>query len=382
MRIAYPMRADATDKPGGDVLQVLRYIVEGKRTGKNGAPRFEGVLLDDLNAEMSDFDLVHLTNIDRPVDTYRSFLRARAVGKPIVLSPIHHSYEEIEHFERRGRGGIVGRVFGPMGFRRLEYLRSLLRSFCYPQLAWPTIAMMSSGMLKAQSTVLAGVDRILVLTQKEKWDVLRNFGEIPESRFVCIRNGFEGGANGCELSGERDIDVCMVGRIEARKNQLAVLKVLRQLGIRGAFIGGENKNHHAYCKRFHEMLDGSGCEYLGAISHEETLQIMRRSRVHVSASWFEVLSLVDLEAYWAGCGVVSSRCGGTRELLGDEAVYINPGSEESIRDGIQKALDRASANLPQLADRKGAFAAQDTWDDVGEQLANLYRAVIANHDSE
>jgi glycosyltransferase involved in cell wall biosynthesis len=380
MRIAYPMRVDATDKPGGDVLQVRRYIAEGKRAGKDGTPRFEGVLLNDLNSDLSAFDLVHLTNIDRPVDTYRSFLHARAAGKPIVLSSIHHSYEEIEHFEREGRKGMVGRVFGSRGFIRLEYLRSLLRSFCYPQLAWPTIAMMPSGMLKAQSTMLAGVDRILVLTQKEKRDVMRDFGEIPESKFVCIRNGFEGGsADGCELSGERDIDVCMVGRIEARKNQLTVLNVLQQLGIRGAFIGGENKNHHAYCNRFHKMLAASGCEYMGAISHEETLRIMRRSRVHVSASWFEVLSLVDLEAYWAGCGVVSSRCGGTGELLEDEAVYIDPGSEESIRDGIRKALDRPSAVL---ADRREVIAAQDTWNDVGERLTNLYREVITNHDSE
>jgi glycosyltransferase involved in cell wall biosynthesis len=373
MRIAYPMRVDAADKSGGDVLQVMRYIEEGKRLCVGGEPLYEGVMITDLRCGFAGFDLVHLTNIDRPVDTYCSFLRAREADKPVFLSPIHHSYEEIERFEREGRGGVVGSVSGSMGFRRLEYLRSLHRSFQYPQLARPTMDMMRCGMRNAQQTVLAGVDRILVLTEKEKLDLKRNFGEIPDGKFARLRNGIE---SNCMAATQRDIDVCMVGRIEARKNQIAVLKVMQRMGLRAVFVGSENQNHKVYCKRFREMLVDSGSEYRGAISHEETLGVMRRARLHISASWYEVLSLVDLEAYSAGCGVVSSKCGGTREILGDEAEYVDPGSEASIGEGIRKMFERTSSVEHGSTRRSNGIAGNETWEDVGASLGNLYRASI------
>jgi glycosyltransferase involved in cell wall biosynthesis len=370
------MRVDAVAKSGGDVLQVMRYIEEGKRLCEGGEPLYEGVIITDLRGDFAGFDLVHLTNIDRPVDTYSSYLRARDADKPVFLSPIHHSYEEIERFERKGRGGVVGLVSGSMGFRRLEYLRSMFRSLQYPQLARPTVDMMWSGMRNAQQTVLAGVDRILVLTEKEKLDVKRNFGEIPDEKFACLRNGIESKSDDCMAATQRDIDICMVGRIEARKNQISVLKVLQRMGLRAVFVGGENQNHRDYCRRFREMLADSGSEYRGAILHEETLRLMRRARLHISASWYEVLSLVDLEAYWAGCGVVSSKCGGTREILGDEAEYVDPGSEASIGEGIRNMLEWTSSGEHGPTRRSNGIDGNETWEDIGARLGNLYRASV------
>ena len=377
MRIAYPMRVDATDKPGGDVIQVRHYIAEGRRAGKHGAAQFEGVLLDDLRADLSGFDLVHLTNIDRPVDTWTSFLLARAAGKPIVLSTIHHSYEEIERFERHGRGGLVGGFSGRLGFRRLEFLRSALRSVRYPALAWPTASMMRGGMLAAQRSLLAGADRILVLTEKEKQDLVRDFGSIAEEKVRCVRNGIAISPDALDGNTPREIDVCMVGRIEPRKNQIAVLCALERLGVSGVFIGGENPNHRGYCRQFQEMLAGSGSRWLGAIPHEETLRYLRSARVHVSASWFEVASLVDLEACAAGCGIVSSRCGGTAEVLGERAEYVDPGSEASILEGICKMLERAARGVHQGAGDGAALNAGKTWSQIGDQLAEVYGECIA-----
>ena len=379
MRIAYPMRVNALDTSGGDVLQVQRFIVEGKKPGADGLPRFEGSILSGLAADFSSFDLVHLTNIDRPVDTYQSFLAAKAANKPIVLSPIHHSYEEIERYERMGRDGLLRSISGVSGFRQLEYLRSIVRSLAYPELAFPTVRMMLHGMRESQREVLTGSDRILVLADKEREDIFRDFGEIPEEKFVQHRNGFEPSAGGVESKCVRDIDVCMVGRIEARKNQVAVLRVLNRMGITGVFVGGENPKHRRYCQRFRDMIAESKSRHIGQLSHVETLGVMRRARLHISASWFEVSSMVDLEAYSAGCGVVSSKCGGTRELLGDAAEYVDPGSEESIQNAIERMLDRVTleeceglrpgAKVPVLA----------TWSEVGVELAKLYRNAVDAH---
>jgi glycosyltransferase involved in cell wall biosynthesis len=376
MRVAYPMRVDAIDKPGGDLFQILNYIEAGKKPGKDGRPQFDGTVITKMQADLSAFDLVHLTNIDRPVDTYNSFLSAKATGKPVYVSPIHHFYADIERFERSGRGGIAGLVSRYCSFATLEYMRSLVRSIRYPGLLLPTASMMRRGMRQCQRLVLTGADRILVLTEKEKDDIVKDFGEISRSKFLCLRNGFENAHKEPGIGTVRDIDVCMVGRIEARKNQVTVLKVLRRLGVSGVFVGAENRNHKSYCREFERLLRGSGCRYLGSVSHEETLRIMKRSKVHISASWFEVSSLVDLEAHCAGCGVVSSNYGGTGEILRDWAEYVFPDSEKSIENGIVKMLERASGGSPSFISEGRDEPLLETWDEIGSRLAHLYRDCV------
>jgi glycosyltransferase involved in cell wall biosynthesis len=370
------MRVDAFDKPGGDLLQVQRYIEEGKKHDADGRPRFEGKILTRLDEDFSDFDLVHLTNIDRPVDTYQSFLAASAQNKPIFLSPIHHSYKEIERFERKGRHGLARVISAVSDFRRLEYMRSFVRSRAYPELAPHAMRMMMRGMRESQRAVLLRADRILVLAEKEKEDILRDFGGIPEEKFICLRNGSEFSAGRAEIPSVRDIDVCMVGRIEARKNQIAVLRVLNRMAISGVFVGSENPRHQRYCRRFRDMIANSKSRYVGPLSHSETLGVMRRARLHISASWFEVSSMVDLEAFAAGCGVVSSLCGGTQEILGNRAEYVMPDSEDSIEAAVVKMLERVSTGESGCLSRSGDKPVGETWEELGQRLAHLYRQCI------
>jgi glycosyltransferase involved in cell wall biosynthesis len=372
MRIAYPMRVDAFDKPGGDLLQVLKYIEAGKISGPDGRPRFEGIVITDLQANLSSFDLIHLTNIDRPVDTYPAFLAAKSAQKPVFLSPIHHSYREIEHYEREGRGGLIGQISGLLGFTVLEYLRTSVRAGNYSKLVSPMTRMMRMGMRSAQQTILRGADRILLLTQKERSDIALDFGEIPDDKISYLRNGLDDTRNEDQNMPYRDIDVCMVGRIEARKNQIAVLKALNRFGVSGVFVGAANQNHRSYCRKFKDMIADSQSIHMGSISHQETLQIMRRSRVHISASWFEVLSLVDLEAYCSGCGVVASNSGGTREMLGDRAVYVFPDSEKSIADGILTMLQRAPRGSSTEVTSVTEKPIGENWSEIGERLTRLY----------
>jgi glycosyltransferase involved in cell wall biosynthesis len=142
--------------------------------------------------------------------------------------------------------------------------------------------------------------------------------------------------------------------------------------VAGVFIGHENPNHQAYCKKFKKMIAASRSRYTGGVTHEEKIAIVRRSKVHVSASWFEVASGVDLEAYCAGCSVVSSRCGGTDEILGESARYVDPGSPQEIDRAIASALAEKAAAHKEDA----PMPLLETWQDVGLKLAALYQQVL------
>jgi glycosyltransferase involved in cell wall biosynthesis len=372
MKIAYPMRIDAFDKPGGDLNQIQAYIKGGQRAAGTAGASFAGEIIVDLTADLSRFDIVHLTNIDRPVEAFAYYLSARRAGKPIVLSSLHHSYREIERYEKEGRGGKIGLLSGRFDFRRLELLRNFIRSGIYPQMGQPTWNVLRYGVRNAQRSILDGVDRILVLTDKERVDIVQDFGGVA-NHFACVRNGYE--KNDHEISDEteahRDLDVCVVGRIEARKNQIKILEVLEKLKLSGIFIGRENSNHRGYCRAFKSRIATSASQYLPGLSHAETLQYMRRSRIHVSASWFEVASLVDLEAYGAGCAVVSSRCGGTHELLGQRAEYVDPGNSHDIERGIIESVRKIGRGRVRYSDSRQLDF--DSWDAIARQLSGIYQ---------
>jgi len=368
------MRVDAFDKLGGDVLQIQKYISEGREA----SPPFSGDVIVNLNADLSSFDIIHLTNIDRPAELYHYFGCARAVGKLIVVSPIHHSYAEIERFEREARAGAVGLVSGLFSFSVLEALRCIVRSSMYPKLLRPLLRLIVRGTRKAQRAVLAGSDAILVLTQKEREDISRDIGPLDPGKVMCLRNGFDVSPASTESarSEVRDLDVCVIGRIEARKNQKAILSALDNLGRSGVFVGKENPNHLAYCAEFKKMIAESRSEYLGGLSHLEAVAIMRRAKVHVSASWFEVSSLVDMEAFRAGCRIVSSANGGTGELLGARARYVDPGSREELETAIAAALRDCDA--PAVAGPPDPEPVLEGWASVAGKLARLYQDLLAD----
>lgn len=368
MKVAYPMRVDALDKPGGDLVQVQKYIAGAAAI----STAFSGTILVDLNADFSSFDIVHLTNLDRPAELYHYFIRAREQRKPIVLSTIHHSYSEIERFEREARQGMVRIVSGHLSFQTLELMRCMVRSVKYPHLLACLAKLIPVGTKEAQKSVLDGAHCILVLTEKERTDIDYDVGPVKRDKTVCIRNGIEADVLGRSdvTSEERDIDVCVVGRIEARKNQLAILDAVNTTGRSAVFVGKENPNHPRYCAQFKKEIAESTSTHAGSFSHPETLALMRRAKVHVSASWFEVSSLVDIEAYAAGCRVISSVSGGTKELLGDKARYVDPGSPAELVTAISQAL------LEQQADVKRPDVFCDTWSSVTRKLAAVYQNVL------
>jgi glycosyltransferase involved in cell wall biosynthesis len=367
MHIAFPMRVDAIDKPGGDLVQVRQYLEAGAKIPQSDPRHFTGEILTDLNAGFSRFDLVHLTNIDRPIDTWVSFKRAKESRRPLVLSTIHHSYKEIERFERNARGGAAGMISGLLSFQMLELLRSLVRSRKYGSLRLPTLQAMLRGVRTAQAEILLGVDRVLVLTRREERSLAADIVSIPTDRIEHLPNGLDETSEESQREALRDIPVCVVGRIEARKNQLAILESLERLGVAGVFIGRESPNHAGYCEQFKRLIATSRSSFVGPKSHTETLGFLRRSNVHVSASWFEVASLVDIEAYLAGCKVVSSECGGTQELLGDDAEYVDPESAEGLDFSIKRALERSNGDA-----RECPVLIAPSWQAVGERLGGLY----------
>ena len=337
MKVIFPMRIDAFTKPGGDTILVKEFT---KHLGSLGAITH---ITDQLNYDFSDYDIVHLTNIDRPLETFHYFTLAKNANKKIVISAIHHSYVDIARYECEGRSGLLALVLKMLkSFNAREHFKNVIRALKKPELFLPAWRLFRVGMQNAQKIILSESERVFLQAIKEGADIKRDIVDDLDNLRI-IYNGVSLPRlllNTTSVAGhkKRDIDVLVVARIESRKNQLKILEAVEKLGIKAVFLGGENPFHKSYAKYFRSKLIGTKSEHMAAISHEMLPSLYERARVHVSASWFEVSSLVDLEAFAYGCAIVSSECGCTKELLADKAYYVDPADTNDIAEKITWAL--------------------------------------------
>ena len=78
--------------------------------------------------------------------------------------------------------------------------------------------------------------------------------------------------------------------------------------------------------------------YLGSITREEKIRILREYEIYVQPSHFEGFGLATLEAMGCGACVVVCDVGAVREVVGDCGVYVPPNSAEDLAHALKKVL--------------------------------------------
>lgn len=334
-KIAFLMRYDYQEKGGGDVVQVTSYIPYLESQG------YQCELIKDLNLQnVNKFDIFILVNIDRPVETLHNYemIKKNSSNKKIFLIPIHHPIDAINKFEKKERGAFFKLLcrFFPDFYSR-EKVKNFVRGIRYPKIMFLAIQHVFISYRLAIKNLLQSVDGVIYISNGERKFVEKDFDCAPKNYCIAF-NAVE-----MDVSDEtlplKEIDVVVVGRIEPRKNQLNVVKVLSSMGVNAVFIGPENPNSKDYCEKFlNAVSSASNIQYLGAVEHSKVPSYLKKSRILLNASYFEVNPLVDLEAALVGCGVVTTKYSYSRESL-PNVIEIDPWSNDSIREGVKNALD-------------------------------------------
>jgi len=334
-KIAFLMRYDYLEKGGGDVIQIKNYIPHLELHG------YQCELLDDLNLyNVYDFDIFILVNIDRPVETinYFRFLKKNSPNKKVFLIPIHHPIDAINKFEKEKKG-VLFRFFSIVlpDFYSREKFKNFVRVFRYPKmipLAFQHVFINYRSVIKK---LILSVDGIVFISDGERKSIEKDFRCAPQS--FCISYNAVEMDFPVESLTPKVTDIIIVGRIEPRKNQLNVAKILASMDITAIFIGPKNNNNNYYFDAFTNIINtSSNIDYLGPMEHSKVLEYLKRSRILLNASYFEVNPLVDLEAALVGCGVVTTKYSYSIESL-PNVIEIDPWLDDSIIDGLNKALE-------------------------------------------
>jgi glycosyltransferase involved in cell wall biosynthesis len=164
--------------------------------------------------------------------------------------------------------------------------------------------------------------------------------------------------------------VICVARIEGIKNQLNLVKALRNTSFRLFLIGGFSPNQEKYYKQC-KRLATSNISFIQHVPQPDLINFYKKAKVHILPSWFETTGLSSLEAAVLKCNVVITDKGDAKEYLNKYAFYCDPALPQSIFEAVD-AASKAQVN-PDLAEMvKGNY----TWEKAAEETYEVYKEVL------
>lgn len=220
------------------------------------------------------------------------------------------------------------------------------------------------------------VDVLLPNSQAEADQLVRYFG-VARNKIRVVPNGARPSFGHAApepfatLAGGSGFILC-AGRIEPRKNQLALIQALRgherPLVILGDVVPGQESYAEA-CRR----AAADNVRFLPALAHDDSLLASAYAACGclVVPSWFETPGLVALEAAMSGTPLVLTDRGATREYFGEQALYVSPGDRQGMRRMIERAL--AAGRNPLLADQARQ---RYTWRATAEATYEAYASLL------
>jgi len=211
---------------------------------------------------------------------------------------------------------------------------------------------------------------VVVQAPSELDQLERNFGAEVRGKAAWVPNGVSY-ENGPQTSGTRDIDVLVAGRIEERKNQLGIARALAGTPWKVTFVGANNPRNAAYTEKFHRLVgEYENLQHVPHVSLDELRQMYVRSKVFLSASFFEVVSLAELEAVAYGCQLISATSGYLSDYLGDLATYADPTTEpDALRSHVESAV-RKGINLDGMTHVRNEYS----WAKSHRRLLQAYQS--------
>lgn len=298
--------------------------------------------------QAADGDTVAFFNIQRWPDWREAFDRCAAARRLIV--PLYHP---VGRYHREGRRGVARAaaavVPDPLRFAALRWGKA--------------------GLREGAVRLLESADRVLLAHPREA-ELLRDDFGVELARTAVLPAAVPAALEAAEVARPFPGDfVLCSGRIEPLKNPIGVLDAARELGLDLAFAGTLPGFRHAgYVRRFLTSLGPA--VHLGELPPAALRALMGQARVHVLASWTELMGRVSLEAALAGCAVVAPEAGFLPDWLGEvEGLWlVPPGDADALREALAAAW-AAGRPGPELARR---VRERLTWDAVGADVVEAF----------
>jgi glycosyltransferase involved in cell wall biosynthesis len=376
MKVLLQSRVNLFNVYGGDTIQVLK---TKEYLGKLGV---DADISTELEPDVSGYDIVHLFNLVRPQEIYLQARNAKKMGKKVALSPVYVDYDQ---YERHARIGFEKYFLNILKKSQAEYLKVLARALKNKEIHKGTLNLLVKGYVNLQKKILNLTDVLLPNSKSELRRISNDF-VIKDLPYFIVPNAVDVGLFKADMKAH-DTDnaftdnklkkfkgcILCVARIEGIKNQLNVIRALKDLPYKLVLIGSVAPNHRKYFDMIRKEA-GENVHILGAIKHHLLPAYYKLAKVHILASWFETTGLSSLEAAAMGCSIIITDKGDTREYFNDLAFYCEPGSVDSIRQAIIRAYE-SPADLKLREHILKNF----TWEIAAKRTLEAYKTLMKHN---
>jgi glycosyltransferase involved in cell wall biosynthesis len=349
VKVLYFTHPTAFNNFGGAEVQLLKTKEHVEKLSRERGQLFSIKLFDIFRDKLEDFDMLH--NFQSHAECLSMLQLAKLKGLKTVLSPVYwtHSYT-------RFRPTGIGRLYSNLKSYRIPTFQKLFPIKDSLDLA--DIILPNSRMEASLLSISFRVDP-------------RKFFVVPngvDERFYYARPDIF-----VEKYGLEDF-VLFVGRIESRKNVLQLLKACNELGLPTVIIGDFHPLEKEYAAECMRLLKSSlSTKFIGFLPHdsEELLSAYAAAKVFVLPSLFETPGLAALEAGLAGCNLVVTSKGSTKEYFQEHAMYVNPESFTDLKEKILEAYKKKKSS-----DLRNRILQNFSWDKVAFRTLEAYRKIL------
>jgi len=311
-------------------------------------------------------DLVHLFNIQSAENALNLLRRAKAAGKPVVLSTIWWDFRYTRHLDNLRYGDKAFWAVCGSAMPRLAMLLHRVRSVRWRR-RWSRL----------QRELLQKADLILPNSVAELEILVAQYS-LPElrARAVIVPNGVNPVALASREPSERlaglpERFVLMAAGFTPIKGQARLIEALmgeRQIPL---VCAGHSKDGR-YGRHCQELAARRGNTYLfDNIRHEEMPQLYRRAKVHALPSMRESPGLATLEAAVCGANCVVGIHGPVQEYFGMDCFLCDPMDPESVRSAVLAAW-----NGPPNERLKARILKDFTWQRAAEETLRGYEWIL------
>ena len=237
--------------------------------------------------------------------------------------------------------------------------------------------------------LVARADRIIVVSEASKNDVLETLEPVPEK----LRVIHEAAAEEFKPQREKDVQqirerhgldrpyLLYVGSINRRKNVPAMVR---------AFLRAREKTHSdamlAIAGRIgfggDEIMAALGLDeprdeikLLGYVPNQELAPLYAGAWGLLFVTLYEGFGIPVVEAMRCGCPVIGGTKGSVPEVAGDAALLADPASEDEIESQIEKLLT-GEALRNELRDKGLERAKAFSWSKTARETVGVYRELV------
>ncbi|OIP58714.1 MAG: hypothetical protein CO143_02045 [Candidatus Moranbacteria bacterium CG_4_9_14_3_um_filter_45_14] len=189
-------------------------------------------------------------------------------------------------------------------------------------------------------------EAVICVSENTKKDVMRLY-DVPEEKIHVIYEGYENtyDASDAKYSIQDTPYLLFIGRLEERKNIIRIIEAFnilkreKNIPHRLVLVGKPGYGYERIASSIFHSPSSIYITEMGYVDEAEKWELLRGADVFLFPSLYEGFGIPVLEAQSVGVPVVTSAVSSLPEVGGERgAMYMNPKSAESIREGVWKVL--------------------------------------------